>query len=357
MVNPALAMLIVVGLFVWILFHPNSTAPVKIFLMIVAVLIFGPLSITVMNRAAAAFPWKFDYHLYLIDNSLWFSAFWVARHLVEWQRSILFVIYETLGYWMIVWYGLNLLFKSGQPRQLVVSFLLSYGFAPLFYLAVPACGPRHAFGAIFPAGNPVVSAVPVQLAFWPNAIPSLHLASALILVHFSGDTRFWRCFAWLYLAGTVAATLAFEHYLIDLVVAVPYAYFAICLAEGRFRATAAHTALVLAWLASIRFGTPLLIQFPLFLNLAAAGTIAAGVISARSRRMSAAGKPDRAANGVQAAACRRYPDSRTPPQRAVFGNSSGRADIGPDQTGVVPKKEERSVSLGNLASTPSRYSA
>src|SRR5439155_25160554 len=139
------------------------------------------------------------------------------------------------------WYGLNLL-KGGKPKALLFSYVISYGLAPLFYLAVPACGPRHAFGSIFPIGNPEVAIAPVRLAFWPNAIPSLHLATAVLLIHFAGRSRVMRGFAWVYLAGTAAATIALEHYVIDLVVGVPFAYFAIWVAERDYRRALANLA-------------------------------------------------------------------------------------------------------------------
>src|SRR5215469_13229079 len=77
--SPPIAMLAVVGLFVWMLFHPRSTAPVKVFLFIVVLLLFGPGSVAVMDAENAAFPLKFDYHLFLLDRTLGISAFSIAR--------------------------------------------------------------------------------------------------------------------------------------------------------------------------------------------------------------------------------------------------------------------------------------
>jgi len=273
MVSPPLAMLIVVGLFSWMLFRPSATAPAKIFLLIVVVMIFGPVSVAVMNAEAATYPLKFDRHLFLIDRGLGLSAFWVARHLSEPVRGILFIVYETLGYWMIIWYGLNLAIEKGRPRQILVAYAVSYGLAPIFYLIVPACGPRHAFPALFPFGNPDVPSTLMPLSNWPNAIPSLHMATAVLLVYFSLENRWMRLFAWPYLLGTMAATLAFEHYVIDLVVGVPYACFAINLAEKRFGLAGYNLAVVLLWLAAIRFATPLLVLYPPLLMACALATV------------------------------------------------------------------------------------
>jgi hypothetical protein len=303
MVNPALSMLIVVGLFVCILLRPSSTTPGKIVLLIVVMIMFGPISVAVMDAENAAFPWKFDHFLQLLDNTLGISAFSIARSFTTWQRSILFVIYETLGYWMIVWYALNQRFAGGQPRQLLNSYGLSYGLAPLFYLMVPACGPRHAFGSVFPAGVPLITATPVQLDYWPNAIPSLHLTSAILLVHFSGGNSFWRRLACLYLAGTAAATLAFEHYLIDLIVAVPYAYFVICFSKGNRKLGLFHLTAVLGWLLSIRFGTALLIQAPALLKAAATATLLMGLVTERWTRTLPAKTPAGGAGKAKESTC------------------------------------------------------
>jgi hypothetical protein len=292
--SPPIAMLAVVGLFAWMLFRPKSTAPAKIFLFILAVLLFGPVSIAVMDAENAAFPFKFDFHLFLLDRTVGISAFSIARHFSARLRDVLFVAYETLGYWMIVWYGLNLALKHGKPKQFATACAIAYGLAPLFYLAVPACGPRHAFGAVFPMGSPEVAAVPVRLVYWPNAIPSLHLATAILLVYFAARQPILRCFSWVYLASTVASTLAFEHYLIDLVVAVPYAYFAVRAAEGRFRESLRNMAVVLVWLGAIRFATPQIIHFPVLLRLLSLATIVGPAVS--SHRVF--GPPSRAASPV-----------------------------------------------------------
>jgi len=267
-------MLGVVSLFVWMLYRPQSTSPVKIFLLIAGWMAFGPLSTAVMNAENAAIPWKFDLYLYSIDKSMGFSAFDIARLFSDWQRRLLFIVYETLGYWMILCYGLNLQSKEGKPKPLLLSYVIAYGLGPLFYLAVPACGPRHAFPSIFPAGNPEVAIAPVKLAYWPNAIPSLHLATAVILVHFAGSNRFVRWFSWLYLACTAAATIAFEHYVIDLVVGVPYAYFAIRLAQRDYQRAFRNLAMVLVWLAAIRFATPQLVAWPLLIQAMVIATLA-----------------------------------------------------------------------------------
>ena len=84
-------MLTILGLSLWMLLRPQGRSAPKILLFIL-VLAFEPFSSAVMNAENRAFPLKFDYFLYAIDKSLGLSAFWVARLLSEWQRSVLFVV-------------------------------------------------------------------------------------------------------------------------------------------------------------------------------------------------------------------------------------------------------------------------
>jgi hypothetical protein len=270
-------MLAILGLALWMLFRPYGKDAPKILLLIM-VFAFEPLTRAVMNAENRGFPLKFDYFLYAIDKALGVSAFWVARMLSEWQRSVLFVVYQSLSAAMITWYGVSLRRRDGRPGSLLVAYLVTFGLGPCLYLIVPACGPRHAFGNVFPAGNPEVSLLPVPLNYWPNAIPSLHVATALLFVFFAGRNRVLGGIAWLYLALTVAATLAFEHYVIDLVVAVPFACFATLVTRGKVRQALFCLAAVLLWMLAIRFATPALIAHPALLRILALSTVGSAAL-------------------------------------------------------------------------------
>ena len=266
-------MLCLLSLCVWMACHPGSSKAPKILLILIAILIFGPISETIMNAESDRFPFKFDYFLYLIDSHLGVSAFSLARLFTEWPRPILFAIYQSLVYAMFLWYVVNLNLRGGRPGKLLIAYTINFLAGPCLYLIVPARGPRHAFGPAFPGLNPDVAPVLVRLGGWPNAIPSLHVSTALLLVLFAGKSRVLSFVAWTYLAGTIAATLAFEHYLIDLIVAVPFACFAALSAEAKIRQALGNLALVLAWLFAIRFATPVLITYPAVLRLLTFATV------------------------------------------------------------------------------------
>jgi hypothetical protein len=278
--NPGVAgMLCLLSLSVWTLWRPRDDRALRIMALIISILLFGPISEAIMGAETAHTPLRFDYYLYLIDKNLGISGFLVARLFQEWQRSLFYYVYESLCIVMIVWYAASLLARTGKSNKLLVAYMVDFLVGPCLYLIVPASGPRITFGAAFPAGDPDVSPVLVPLRGWPNAMPSLHLTTALIFVLFAGKNRAVQCVAWIYLAGTVAATLAFEHYLIDLIVAVPFACFAACVADSKIRAALANFALVLAWLLAIRFATPALVAHPIELRILVMATIGFAAIS------------------------------------------------------------------------------
>jgi hypothetical protein len=278
----AVWLLFITGLFLWIAVRPAATAPWKV-LALIAFFMVEPFSNAAMNAEKQAYPLKYDYFLQAIDQSLGLTAFAVARHFSAWQREVLLWIYQSLSLSMVAWYVLQLILENGTPRRLLFAYMLAYFFGPLMYLVVPACGPRHAFGDAFPMGHPSFPVSLVRLNFWPNAMPSLHVATSLLFALFPAKNGAIRVFGYIYLAGTILATLAFEHYVIDLIVGLPYACFAFTAAGKRISLAAGYFTMVLAWLIAIRTQTPFLITHPFLLRFCAALTIIAAVAATRER--------------------------------------------------------------------------
>ena len=258
------------ALIVWILFRPKQRAPWQILAMI-AVFALEPFSAMIMNAENRAIPLKYDHFLQALDQALGISAFSVAHLLTPWAGQ-LFVLYQSLSFAMIAWYAWQLLAKNGKPRHLVYAYLLAYCLGPCLYLIVPACGPRHAYPGMFPVQLPNLELTLVPLRYWPNAMPSLHLTTALIFLMLARNT-WMRLVGSLYVAGTVLATLAFEHYVIDLIVAFPFAAFATALARQRYYHAGVQACVLLAWLFLIRLATPFLVAHTDGLRLAALVTV------------------------------------------------------------------------------------
>jgi len=255
----------------------------KLFFVTLLVGLFGVMATVLLGYASAAFPLKFDAYLYLMDNAVLGSPTFPAAYLLT-RKSymVLRPIYDLLPIVMILCYAINL--KWGNGRTVLTAFAANFLIGSCMYLIVPACGPAFAFERDFPLGHPSVSTELMRVSESPNAIPSLHVSAAILLVMFAGKRPALRFLAWLYLVGTAAATLALgEHYLIDLVVAVPFAAFAALIARGRILAACGNLALVVVWLLSIRFATPSLIAYPNLLRAWVTGTIFLAVYSFNSR--------------------------------------------------------------------------
>ncbi len=93
-------------------------------------------------------------------------------------------------------------------------------------------------------------------------MPSIHVATALLMFLFARG-KWWKGFSLMFLVGTSIATLASgEHYVMDLIVAVPFACFVDATVSKRFGAGLISAIGVLVWLLSIRFGARSLAAAP-----------------------------------------------------------------------------------------------
>lgn len=179
-------------------------------------------------------PKTYDALLLAFDGSLGFQpSFVLGRFLPEGSHAwgLTTVIYYALPLGASIVYASHLACEWEGKRQpvLILALLLSMmivGFGQ--YGIYPAVGPKHAFPAIYPQHSPPVTLIDMQPMTVPdtprNCMPSLHLAGALAICW---NSRLWprwgRLLAGLFLLATIFSTLALgEHYLIDLVVAVPF---------------------------------------------------------------------------------------------------------------------------------------
>jgi len=168
-------------------------------------------------------------YLYAFDGRLGFqSSFAVGRLFQSFGllRQISYVAYEMLPLAMAFAFSMERGGKRRHTADIVTAFLGAAIAGYVIYNVFPAAGPIHVFGDHFPfAPPPAPVPVPVGIAGARNAMPSVHLAMALLIFWHSRQwNRVPRLFAGMFLVLTVLATLGFgEHYLIDLVVAVPFA--------------------------------------------------------------------------------------------------------------------------------------
>jgi hypothetical protein len=133
----------------------------------------------------------------------------------------------------------------------------------ILYQVCPAEGPRYSFGTRFPDHLPDghdISLAPYLSAGVHNAIPSMHMAWALLILWSALDLGpLALAMAGTLVGFTALATLGSgEHYLVDLVVSVPLA----CAVWNALRRdkprVALGLALVCGWLLYLRSGAFLL---------------------------------------------------------------------------------------------------
>jgi hypothetical protein len=135
------------------------------------------------------------------------------------------------------------------------------------YLACPAVGPGGAFNGDFPYRIPLAGVIPVSMPPGArNCMPSMHTAWILCLLWCAPPMRRWfRAILWAFAGFTLLYALsAGGHYLVDLIVAVPFAL-AIRSAfrsEWKSPGFVLNAAMVVFWFAALRYGVGLFTLSP-----------------------------------------------------------------------------------------------
>ena len=213
-----------------------------------------------ISFAKIVLPGKLDYFLYSFDGSLGLQASFAIGRLVHelapLQRTI-DLVYDSLGFWFALIVAAHINPKRKYRFSIVKLLVANAGIGFSLYFLFPAMGPRYAFHAFpqLPAG---VQAAPALLSGVPNAMPSLHFATALLICWLSTPWKWLSRITVVFCALTAIATLGTgEHYLVDLVVAFPYALAIFALCAGipeRTRPLLAGAGMVFGWMAFLRFG-------------------------------------------------------------------------------------------------------
>jgi hypothetical protein len=122
--------------------------------------------------------------------------------------------------------------RPNELEWLARSFVLCVLLAVPIYALVPVSGPLYAFKTFPIDPGKIMPRVIYLSQAPPNGIPSVHMATALLTWYFG--KRFWylRLPVTIYLCMIVVTTLGIgEHYVVDLIVAVPYTSLIVWLAR------------------------------------------------------------------------------------------------------------------------------
>lgn len=201
-----------------------------------------------------------------------------------------FLVYGSLPLALVIVFVLYLRGQRMPANPLIVCAVAGVaGF--VLYQICPATGPIHVFKAAFPETAPNAGALQaISLADVPrNAIPSLHSAWAiLILWNLRYAARCVRGIAIAFLAFTLLATLGLgEHYLIDLVVAVPFAVGVQVGCQKQWLRAMAAFAVTIGWVVYLRFGLAVLAPSQWFAWAMVVATLAISAMIARAGKQAA----------------------------------------------------------------------
>jgi PAP2 superfamily len=170
---------------------------------------------------------RYDQYIFVIDRYFGNPSFATRQFLNEHQWLWLPVAgaYNHLANIVILILFWHLWRRPVEDILIYVkSMVITPTLAVLAFIAIPVSGPIYAFKD-FPT-PPGADFVPhaMQIAARPNCIPSVHMTSAFFLLWFLRKSWAGRIFSVVFIALTVLSTLGGgEHYLFDLLLAVPYA--------------------------------------------------------------------------------------------------------------------------------------
>ena len=251
----------------------------------VAMVLFVLSAQRALSLANVLYAKTFDLYLYVADGSLGFQpSFLMGRAMAASSllRVACLLTYISLPFVMALVYALRLPKGTERPSWDIITLFLLAGLGGwALYNVVPATGPVYVFADSFPVRSLPYKAlprlflelVPVSSGIPRNAIPSLHMAWAMLLYwNTKGLARGLRLFVALYAVMTVVSTLGTgEHYFVDLVAGVPFALAVQAVVSPDSRETFSRRAvaagagltLTMAWLLLVRFGARWMLVSPI----------------------------------------------------------------------------------------------
>jgi hypothetical protein len=193
----------------------------------VSLLIPGLIAAYAANWLVKALrPGKLDLYIYRLDGLLGFQPGFAIGRFVH-SLPIAFQVALSVAYSMMpvaiiaVYWAYSWRYPE-ESRTLARALVLNLALCVPCYILVPVAGPFYAFPG-FPALPVTGPPHAIRLDALPNGIPSIHFSTALLCAWYARRFRIGRWLGLLYLVATALATLGFgEHYVCDLVVAVPY---------------------------------------------------------------------------------------------------------------------------------------
>lgn len=208
----------------WVALRETRETSEQALVVAIFTILIGGSAQAIATSMSRLRPFKYDLYAYKLDSIFGQPSFVLGRFVQHhfWLECVLQVAYGVLPNVVAAVLIFQLFRSLPNVRFVVYSFGLNLLAAPLLYLLIPICGPQFAFSS-FPADPGPVTAHLIALSAAPNAMPSVHTSTALLIVFFSRRWRAALVASIFYLGLIVLSTLASgQHYFIDLIAAVPY---------------------------------------------------------------------------------------------------------------------------------------
>jgi len=251
-------------------------------------LAFAPIPF--LDISTSLHPLTYDAFAYRFESTLGFQPSVVlARGLVDnpWLQTLLVASYNVLPLGFAVVIGAQAARPDRPSFSPIAGLIVSMAIGVIGYHFFPVAGPLYLNNG-FPLAVPRADLIPLEaVPLQPvprNGVPSMHFAWAVLLwltARQLGNRWLYGAFSIL-LALTFVATMALgEHYMIDLIAAVPVAIATVAIIAGRLpwsepsrrKAALGGFAIWIAWIVALRFAVPLFEAIPGLSWIAIAATL------------------------------------------------------------------------------------
>jgi PAP2 superfamily len=217
----------------------------------------------------------YDLYVYALDGSFGTQISFLAGSLIRGKvlpTYAVIVTYEFIVVAIAAFYAAFMHRRSRPVWELMELFFGASLLGYFFYTIFPATGPGYVFGG-FPMAfmsmdqlrHFTPESIPIAMLFPRNAVPSLHFSWALMIWWNSKSLPKWaQLIAGLFVLGTAFSAMAIgEHYLFDLIVALPFSLMVQALMirtvklsdPARWVPAAAGLVMFALWMVICRFAT------------------------------------------------------------------------------------------------------
>lgn len=182
------------------------------------------------------YPFTFDQIIYKIDSAFLNINIPIVNYYEKSHPIIITIVmeaYSLLSFLLFMVVALFIRESKHEKYHIVRVLVVPFGLAFICYSIIPLTGPIYAFGTqYFPSNMPNSNELLANTIFVTpaarNAMPSMHLTGALLIFLLTAalNKKIYFYASILFLFLTAYATLALgEHYVLDLVVALPFSAF------------------------------------------------------------------------------------------------------------------------------------